>query len=147
MVGRELASRFFKDRTRPRTTVRPSVRTLTMNVLRPVVRMRTTQVPHRRPGVHPTSTSRDVSDQAFPASLAIFLRVISFPLPLPRAHAQSGKNGLVHETTSYTTYVRIKWRQLFRLQVRSKRSQHGDSCFACTISGSQSRGPYKAVLF
>ena len=33
MVGRELASRFFEDRTRPRTTVRPSVRTLTFYVL------------------------------------------------------------------------------------------------------------------
>ena len=55
VVGRELASRFF-DRTRPRTTVRPSVG-------RPVVRMRTTQVPHRR---RQASTSRDVSDQAFP---------------------------------------------------------------------------------
>ena len=27
-------------------------------------------------------------------------------------------------------------RRLFRLQERSKRSRHGDSCFACTISGS-----------
>ena len=46
------------------------------NVLRPVVRMRTTQVPHRQastPGA-PTSTSRDVSDKAFP-ELSNFLRV------------------------------------------------------------------------
>ena len=60
MVGRELASRFFEDRTRPRTTVRPSVRTrldsVFTNVLRLVVRMRT----------------RDVSDWAFP-SLSNFI--------------------------------------------------------------------------
>ena len=53
LVGRELASRFFEDRTRPRTTVRPSVRTRDLdraftNVLRLVVRMRTRQVPHRQ---------------------------------------------------------------------------------------------------
>ena len=62
MVGRELASRFFEDRTRPRTTIRPSVRIRAFtNVLLHVVRMRTRQVPHRQ-----ASTSRDVSDQAFP---------------------------------------------------------------------------------
>ena len=66
MVGRELASRFFEVRTRPGTTERPSVRIRDLdraftNVLGHVVRMRTRQVPH-----HPTSTSRDVSDQAFP---------------------------------------------------------------------------------
>ena len=52
-VGRELASRFFEDRSRPRTTVRPSVRTCDLDraftiVLRLVVRMRTRQVPHRQ---------------------------------------------------------------------------------------------------
>ena len=44
------------ERPYDRTTVRPDT-----NVLRPVVRMRTTQMPHRQ-----ASTSRHVSDQAFP---------------------------------------------------------------------------------
>ena len=53
VVGRELASRFFEDQTRPRMTVRPSVRIPDLdraftNVLRHVVRMRTRQVPHRQ---------------------------------------------------------------------------------------------------
>ena len=49
MVGRELASRFFEDRTRPRTTVRPSVQIRDLDrVLRHVVRMRRRQVPHRQ---------------------------------------------------------------------------------------------------
>ena len=60
MVGRELASRFFEDRTRPRTTVRPSVRTLTFYVLSYAC-AHATQVPHRQ-----ASTPRDVSDQALP---------------------------------------------------------------------------------
>ena len=71
MVGRELVSRFFEDRTRPRTTVRPSVRIRDLDrVLRHVVRMRRRQVPHRQ-----ASTSRDVSDQAFP-SLSNFYCVL-----------------------------------------------------------------------
>ena len=61
VIGRELASRFFEDRTRPRTTVRPSVRIRDLDrVLR---------------HVHPTSTSRDVSDLAFP-SLSNFYCVL-----------------------------------------------------------------------
>ena len=72
MVGRELASRFFEDRTRPRTTVRSTVRPDT-NVLHPVIHMRTTQVPHRQ-----ASTPRPphVMFLTRPSpSLAIFLRV------------------------------------------------------------------------
>ena len=49
MVWRELTSRFFEDRTRPRTTVRPSVRIRDLDrVLRYVVRMCRRQVPHRQ---------------------------------------------------------------------------------------------------
>ena len=71
MVGRELANRFFEDRTRPRTTVRPSIRIRDLDrVLRHVVRMRRRQVPHRL-----ASTPRDVSDQAFP-SLSNFYCVL-----------------------------------------------------------------------
>ena len=78
MVGRELTSRFFEDRTRPRTTVRPSVRIRDLdraftNVLRRTHAHTEGATP---PGVHPTSTSRDVSDQAFPGpSLSNFYYV------------------------------------------------------------------------
>ena len=83
------------------------------NVLRLVVRMRTRQVPHRQastpPGVHHhTSTSRDVSDQAFP-SLSNFycvLRCACGGRPgneatygyYIRSLAYTRKKGLVHKT-------------------------------------------------